>query len=70
MEEQLKSLLDKYEPDDLFNADETALYYKLLFDINLVHKGKENAHGETCSKQWLTVLLVVNMKGTEKLLFY
>ena len=40
--EQLKSLLEKYEPDDIFTADETALYYKLLPDKSRVLlKGKE-----------------------------
>ena len=48
--EQLKTLLEKYEPDDAFNADEMALYYKLLFDKSLVLKGKENVHGKTRSK--------------------
>ena len=62
----MKSLLEKYEPDDIFNADKTALYYKLLPDKSLVLKGKENAHGRTRSKQRLTVL-AANMTGIEKL---
>ena len=65
--EQLKTLLEKYEPDNVFNADETALYYKLMPDKSLVLKGKENVHGGTCSKQLLTVLLAANKTGTRKL---
>ena len=63
----MKTLLEKYELDDMFNADEMALHYKLLLDKNLVLKGKENAQGGTRSKQWLTVFLAANMTGTEKL---
>ena len=53
----MKTLLEKYKPDNAFNAAETALYYKLLPDKSLVLKDKENAHGGTRSKQWLTVFL-------------
>ena len=48
--EQLKTPLEKYEPEDVFNADETTFYYKLLPDKSLVLKGKENAHRGTRSK--------------------
>ena len=64
--EQLKTLLEKYESDDAFNADEMALYYKLLPDKSLVLKGKKNAHKGTCSKQRL-IVLAANMMGTKKL---
>ena len=68
MEERtIEKFNKKYKPGDIFNADETALHYKLLPDKSLVLKGKENAHGGTRSKQWLTVLLAANMTGTEKL---
>ena len=39
--DQLKNLLEKYEPDEVFNADETALYCKLLPDKNLHLKIKK-----------------------------
>lgn len=64
---QLKRLVEKYQPNDIFNADETGLYYKLFPDKSLVFKGEGNGHGGKRSKQRLTALLAANMTGTEKL---
>lgn len=65
--EQLKRLVEKYEPNDIFNADETGLYYKLLPDKSLVFKDEGSGHGGKRHKQRLTALLAANMTGTEKL---
>jgi hypothetical protein len=44
MTETLPQLLKDYEPKDIFNADETGLFYKLLLDKTLQFKG-EKCHG-------------------------
>ena len=58
-------ILQQYKADDIFNADETGLYWRLLPD-------KTHAvAGETCtvgkkSKDRVILLVCANMTGTEK----
>ncbi|XP_065218086.1 tigger transposable element-derived protein 6-like [Planococcus citri] len=66
MKNVLPSLLAGYAPADVFNADECALFYKLMPDKSMVYK-HENCHGGKLSKDRLTVLLCTNADGTEKL---
>lgn len=63
---KLELLLKDYEPQDVFNADETALFYKCLPDETLTFKN-EKCHGGKNSKERVTLLLAANMTGTEKL---
>lgn len=62
----LQELLQEYSPRDIFNADETALFYKLLPSKTLTYKGDTCAGGKR-SKERVTVLVAANMDGTEKL---
>jgi DNA-binding Lrp family transcriptional regulator len=62
----LPSIIKNYSPDDVFNADETGLFFNLLPDKSLVFRG-EKCHGAKRSKERLTVLLCCNESGTEKL---
>lgn len=64
--EELKTLLKDYDPKNIFNADETALYYQCLPDKTLTFKN-EKCHGGKNSKVRATLLLASNMTGTEKL---
>ena len=59
---QLPDLLDKFSPDDIFNADETGLFWKCLPD-----KSGERCSGGKRSKDRITVLVCANMSGSEKL---
>ncbi|XP_018318868.1 tigger transposable element-derived protein 4-like [Agrilus planipennis] len=63
---QLQSLLNDYEPNDVFNADETGLFFKCLPDKTHVFKNKKCHSGEH-SRDRITILLATNMTGTEKL---
>lgn len=63
---ELQSLLKDYEPKDVFNADETGLFFKCLPDKTLIFKN-EKCHGGKHSKERLTILLATNMTGSEKL---
>jgi hypothetical protein len=63
--ESLPSLLEGYEPRDVFNADETGLFFNVLPDRTLAYKG-ETCHGGKHSKDRLTVLLCVNSDGSDK----
>lgn len=65
VETNVGQLLEKYSPKDLFNADETALFYQMLPQKTLALKG-ERCQGGKQSKVRVTVLLCANMDGTEK----
>ena len=63
--EKLPSLIEQYEPRNIFNADETGLFYKLQPDKFLHFKG-ESCSGRKKSKERITVILAANI-GTDKL---
>ena len=68
IEEVLTSLMEEYEPQNIYNADETSLFYKSLsnhtmsFDSEEVHSSKLHQ-----SKDHMSLLLCTNMNGSEKL---
>ena len=64
----LPALLADYDPCDVFNADETGLFFKCLPEKTLAFKG-EKCHGGKRSKERVTVMVAANMIGTEKLKF-
>ena len=64
-ENVLQPLLEKYSPDDVFNADETGLYWRLLPDKTHAVVG-EKCTGGKLSKERVTALVCANMSGTEK----
>jgi len=74
----LRDLLIQYPPQDIFNVDETGLFWRLLPDKTMTFKGNLlNLHisttflGDKCSggkrsKERITVLVGSNMDGSEK----
>ncbi|KAK9738597.1 DDE superfamily endonuclease [Popillia japonica] len=58
-------LLTKTKYDDIFNADETGLFYKLNPDKTLRFMGETCSSGKM-SKERITVLIAANLLGTEK----
>ena len=62
-------LCEGYKPDDIFNADETGLFYNMTPDKTLKFKG-EQCSGGKMSKTRITVMVAANMTGSckEKLL--
>ena len=63
---RLKCILDQYRPDDIYNADETGIFYRLLPDKTLEFKAVD-CHGGKKSKDRLTALVCANMSGNDKL---
>jgi len=55
-----------YHPGDIFNADECALFLKLMSNKSYVLKDAK-CHGGNFSKEQITVLFAANSDGTEKL---
>ena len=69
MEEWKRSIsviLKEYKPEDIYNADKTELFYRLLPDRTLELKNVD-CHGGKQSKERITALVCANMSGTDKL---
>ena len=64
--EELPKIINGYRSKDIFNNDETGLFYNLLSSKTLTYKG-DSCHDGTKSKQRVTVLLGCNADGIEKL---
>lgn len=60
--ERVPDIVNGYRPEDVYNMDETGLYYRALSDKGLCVSGEEFKGGK-CLKERLTVMLCVNMKG-------
>jgi hypothetical protein len=54
-----------YSEEDMHNADETGVFYNMMPDSTFKFKG-EKCVGGKMSKNCLTVLMCVNMTGTDK----
>ena len=63
---KLLPVLRRYDPSDVFNADETGLYWRLLPDKTHAITGEVCTGGKK-SKERVTVLVCANMSGSEKL---
>ncbi|XP_053885320.1 major centromere autoantigen B [Malaclemys terrapin pileata] len=63
--EKLPRLLEKFSLADIYNADETGLYLKGLWDRGLGEKN-EKQEGGKASKDRVTVLVCANMDGSDK----
>ncbi|CAF4196759.1 unnamed protein product, partial [Rotaria sordida] len=63
---RLLTILQDYNPADIYNCDETSLFYKLMPDRSLVID-KDDCTGKKKSKERFTVLLCANWLGTHKL---
>lgn len=62
LRDRLTSLLREFQPEDIYNCDETALYYQCLPNKTHMFK-KEKCHGGKFSKQRITVLVGAGMTG-------
>ncbi|XP_045462162.1 tigger transposable element-derived protein 4-like [Harmonia axyridis] len=62
----LPNLLKNYQAEDIFNADETGLFFNCLPDNTLTFKNQKY-HGGKISKQRVTLMIGTNMNGSEKL---
>lgn len=58
----LPGLIAEYSINDIYNADETALFYKCLPNKTLAFKS-EKCHGGKMSKERITIMPIVNMSG-------
>lgn len=63
--QSLPEILEGYEPRDVFNADESGLFYKMRPGKTYGFSG-DPCHGGKRSKERVSVLFCCNMDGTEK----
>ena len=63
---RLPMIIEEYKPCDIYNCDETGLFWKLMPDRSLV-VGKDDCVGGKKSKERFTILLCANWSGTDKL---
>ena len=61
----LPDIMKKYNEEDIYNADETGIYYRALPDGSLQTK-QEATSGSKKSKDRVTALVVCNMAGSDK----
>lgn len=61
----LPLLLNEYSEDDIYNADESALFYECLPNRTMAFKGDKCSGGKR-SKVRLTLLFCCNMSGSDK----
>ena len=64
--ETLQAALKEYSLANIYNADKTALFYKLMLNKTLEFKGNKCFGGKS-SKERITALLCTNSTGTDKL---
>ena len=64
--DSLPKLMEGYDARDVFNADETDLFWRMLPDKTMAVKG-DKCHGGKKSKECITLLVGANMDGSEKL---
>lgn len=62
----LSKLLKDYNPKDIFNADETGLFFKCLPSKTLAFKN-DKCFGGKNSKDRITLMVASNMTGSEKI---
>lgn len=62
---ELPTLMSVFKPEEIYNADETGLFYKCLPNKTLEFRNKPCYSGKQ-SKERLTVLLVSNITGSDK----
>lgn len=62
----LPSILQNYDPKNIFNADETGIFYHCLPNKTYAFKNEQCSGGKK-SKERLTVLIGCNSDGSEKL---
>ena len=65
IEETLPQILSVFDPEDVYNADETGLYFRGLPDRGHTVSSKKLS-GMKIAKNRITVLACCNMSGTDK----
>ena len=63
--EVLMDIINEYKAADIYNANETAIFWKLLPDRTLTFRS-DDLHGSKISKERVSVMVCANMDGSDK----
>ena len=63
--EEIMNVIREYHPDNVYNADETSLYFRMMPIKNLV-EASESYHGIKRDKERVTILAMTNSTSTYK----
>lgn len=63
---ELSSIIRGYKPEDVYNLDETALFYRLM-PSKTYSFSDESTHGCKKSKDRITLVLITNADGTDRM---
>lgn len=58
--------MDCYLPENIYNADETGIFWRCLPDTTLALETEKQAFGAKLSKERITLLLCANASGTHE----
>uniref|UniRef100_A0A1A9VJF2 HTH CENPB-type domain-containing protein n=1 Tax=Glossina austeni TaxID=7395 RepID=A0A1A9VJF2_GLOAU len=53
----------RYKPEQVFNADETSLFWKRMPNKTFISKSEKSAHGFNAAKDRVTLMLCCNASG-------
>lgn len=62
----LPNVLKQYAPQDIYNMDETGLFFRMIPDKTMAFKD-DACHGWKKSKERITVAVCANMDGSDKM---
>lgn len=62
----MPNTLQAYFPDNIYNADKTGIFCKMIPDKTMEFKDV-NSHGQKKNKARITTMICANMNGTNKL---
>ena len=66
LHDEWPDMCKRFSPENIYNADETALYFRMLGDRTLAFSDDKSAGGKK-NKERVTILLCCNMSGSDKL---
>lgn len=59
-------VMGEYTPNNIYNADETGIFWKILPDSTLSLSSEKQAYGSKLSKDRITLMVCANTSGTHK----
>jgi len=65
---KVPTIIEKFSPNDVFNADETGLFFRATPTRSLIQRG-ESTKGTKQSKDRLSILLACSMTGKFRIVF-
>ncbi len=67
--DDLYAIIAQYDPENVYNMDETGLFFHLLPRYNLLMLDEDisTTRGKKKSKDWVSLIMCANAVGTDKI---